>query len=225
MKKIISILALLPFMATMFVLQFMPDEVPLHYDKLGQVDKWGSKYHNLLFPSCILIFYVIWLLIIAYYNHVADNAADENERIVYLANNVIITRVALGFVIIFNIFQYFILRNARIMAIKEVQEFKNDIYKTVFLVLSIILIIAGMIIKEIKNKGVVGFKTNYAEYNETTLKKSNHFAGSALITAGIVTVIAVIFFKWLLIPVLLLGIAIAIGVSYLYSYIIYRKEV
>ena len=44
MRKALWILTALPIIATAFVLQFMPDRIPAHYDFSGEIDRWGSKY-------------------------------------------------------------------------------------------------------------------------------------------------------------------------------------
>ena len=43
---IISFIALA---GTAIVLPYMPDSVPMHYDMSGNIDRWGSKYENMIF--------------------------------------------------------------------------------------------------------------------------------------------------------------------------------
>ena len=53
MKKAIWIASILPLIITAFLLRFLPDSVPMHYDLSGQIDRWGSKNENLIFPLFI----------------------------------------------------------------------------------------------------------------------------------------------------------------------------
>ena len=59
---IISFIALA---GTAIVLQFMPDQVPMHYDAVGNIDRWESKYENLIFPVFILAMAAIGAVILA----------------------------------------------------------------------------------------------------------------------------------------------------------------
>ena len=54
MKKLMWAISVFALVLTAVVLQFMPDSVPMHYDLTGNIDRWGSKYENLLFPVIIL---------------------------------------------------------------------------------------------------------------------------------------------------------------------------
>ena len=50
-KKIVFyILMFLPLIVTLIALQFLPDQVPAHYNINNQVDRWGSKYESLILP-------------------------------------------------------------------------------------------------------------------------------------------------------------------------------
>ena len=59
MKLLSKISAFLPLAVTLIWLQFLPDRVPLHYDASGNIDRWGSKWENLLLPGVVLLMGVI----------------------------------------------------------------------------------------------------------------------------------------------------------------------
>src|SRR5690625_6766841 len=42
----------------LFVWQSLPSEVPAHYNALGEVDRWGSKWEMLILP---IIATVLWI--------------------------------------------------------------------------------------------------------------------------------------------------------------------
>ena len=54
-NKILWIISVIPLIVTLFVLRFLPDELPAHYDFEGNIDRWGSKYEELIFPIIILV--------------------------------------------------------------------------------------------------------------------------------------------------------------------------
>lgn len=86
MKKIMWLLSLVPLIITAVALQFLPDSVPMHYNMAGQIDRWGSKYENLIFPVLILAFTLFWHLLIRLYEKKAKNAASDKERAEAAAN-------------------------------------------------------------------------------------------------------------------------------------------
>lgn len=56
MKSLPTVLALaVSWGATLFALWVFPDRVPTHWNALGEVDRWGSKYELLLVPLVQLL--------------------------------------------------------------------------------------------------------------------------------------------------------------------------
>ena len=53
-NKILWIVTFIPTIVTAIVLKIMPDQVPMHYDAAGNIDRWGSKYENFIFPVIII---------------------------------------------------------------------------------------------------------------------------------------------------------------------------
>ena len=47
-KSIMWIVAMIPFAITAIILPGMPEKVPMHFDINGNVDRWGSKYEELI---------------------------------------------------------------------------------------------------------------------------------------------------------------------------------
>ena len=50
-KVIFFFFVFLPLPAVLISLQFLPEQIPAHFDLSGQVTRWGSKYETLLFPD------------------------------------------------------------------------------------------------------------------------------------------------------------------------------
>ena len=55
MKKWMWMFAMLPVVVTGIVFQFMPDELPMHYDVEGNINRWGNKVETFAVPIIILI--------------------------------------------------------------------------------------------------------------------------------------------------------------------------
>ncbi|MBR0171554.1 MAG: DUF1648 domain-containing protein, partial [Lachnospiraceae bacterium] len=67
MKKIMWIISFISLAGTALVLPFMPDLVPMHYDAAGNIDRWGSKYENLMLPAFIILFTLLFFLMVRFF--------------------------------------------------------------------------------------------------------------------------------------------------------------
>ena len=56
-------MALIPTIITAAAIPFMSDKVPMHYDVSGNVDRYGSKYENFIFPFSIIAITIFWLIL------------------------------------------------------------------------------------------------------------------------------------------------------------------
>ena len=69
---------------TLFLITLMPDEVPMHYNMSGQVDRYGSKFENLflsIFPIAIsLLFFFLA-------KSEKKRGSSKNERVLLIAGN------------------------------------------------------------------------------------------------------------------------------------------
>ena len=55
MKKAMWALSFITLIGTVVAVQFLPENVPMHMDFEGNIDRWGSRYENLIFPVIIII--------------------------------------------------------------------------------------------------------------------------------------------------------------------------
>ncbi|WEV42615.1 DUF1648 domain-containing protein [Bifidobacterium sp. ESL0682] len=55
------LLGLLPLIIVLLALPYLPDIVPAHYNASGELDRWSSKYEELILPLLMLLICVCWL--------------------------------------------------------------------------------------------------------------------------------------------------------------------
>ena len=84
MKKIMWTTAFAVFIGTIIALVFMPERVPVHYDFAGNINRWGSKYENLIFPVVILFFCLFWTFFTSYFEKKNPQAA-RNTKVLSIA--------------------------------------------------------------------------------------------------------------------------------------------
>ena len=76
--RLICIITALPVVVTVCLLPFTSSKVPLHYDVLGNINRWGSKYELLLFPIVIIAFgYFIRTMINLSYRYLGKTKAEK----------------------------------------------------------------------------------------------------------------------------------------------------
>ena len=76
--RLICIITTLPLVVTVCLLPFTSSKVPLHYDALGNINRWGSKYELLLFPFIIIAFgYFIRTMINLIYRYLGKTKVEK----------------------------------------------------------------------------------------------------------------------------------------------------
>ena len=195
MKKAMWIISFIALAVTAIVLQFMPDQVPMHYDAVGNIDRWGSKYENLLFPVIIMAISLFWTLFIKYYEKKALREIDGKESAGASSNAKVLGIVGLCMVAMFTVMQGFILYGAYTEAVSGATTWSVDIGKVSVILMGIIFIILGNFMTKTRINSTVGVRVSWSMYNDNTWRKSNRFGAFAIMIAGVVTIIMVALLK------------------------------
>ena len=227
MKRRIWVSAIIPLIITAIVLQFMPDQVPAHYDTSGVVDRWGSKYEQFIFPLIIIVLSIAWMAYINYYEKKADTAKDMKEKAMITSNSETLHWVALLMNILFGVQQCCIMLQAYREANKETAG------ETLFVLDNMIMLAFGVFITLIANlltktrkNWIIGLRTKWSMYNDMTWRRSNFFAAVCLIIAGLLTVITSVIVKDpTMVKVIPMGyLMAALIISIVYSFRVYCEE-
>ena len=224
-KKIMWIISVIPLILTGIAIQFMPDSVPMHYDMSGKIDRWGSKYENIIFPIFILLITLFWQIFILYYEKKALTASTDKECHGAASNAKCLIIVSISTSIVFGIMQCFILFGSYLEATKNSTHASVDIAKVSCILLGVLYIILGNYMPKTKKNGTIGVRISWSMYNDVTWAKSNYFGAIALIITGLLTIITSIFVNGNLSTILMLiYLAIAVVAILIYSYDIYTDE-
>lgn len=219
------IISVIPLILTGIAIQFMPDSVPMHYDMSGKIDRYGSKYENIIFPIFILLITLFWQIFILYYEKKALTASTDKECHGAASNAKCLIIVSISTSIVFGIMQCFILFGSYFEATKNSTHASIDIAKVSCILLGVLYIILGNYMPKTKKNGTIGVRISWSMYNDVTWAKSNHFGGIVLIITGLLTIITSIFVSGNLSTILMLiYLAIAVVAILIYSYDIYRDE-
>ncbi len=188
-NKWLWILSMLPLIFTIAVLPKFPEQLPLHYNAMGEIDRWGSKYEELVFPIIILIISFFWQFMIYYYEKKKIHLGDCKEA-AETENNIKLLRfVACGEAVMFGVMHLFILYSAYHTANLGTESNIIDFPKVCNILMGIFMVAIGNFVPRAKINSVVGFRTAKTMSNEEVWKKANRFAGISLIICGILSIL------------------------------------
>ena len=178
-KVVFYSLMYLPLVVVLIALQFLPEQIPAHYDMNNQVTRWGSKYETLIFPV-ITVLFGYFMLGMAKFSSKQEENGSNNKNVCIVTG---IVSLAL-----FNVMTAYFLY-ADFNSIENLSSIALDINQLLFGLLGAAMIILGNIMPKLRMNSVVGLRTVWSMKNETTWKKSQHFGGISFIVGGIIIVI------------------------------------
>ena len=222
---------MVPFVVTSLILQGLPDKLPMHYDLQGNIDRWGSKKEELIFPIIILLLTGFWHVMIAYYEKKAkmipeDKAASVNKaQAVAKSNSKLLTIVGICMAVMFGVMHFAILYASCVQANAGLSTMTLDIGKLTCTLAGIFFIIIGNFLPKTKVNSIVGVRTSWSMYNENTWRLSNRLGAWLLIIAGLLTILTTVVADGNISTILLLVYLIAASVVLIiYSKIVYDRE-
>lgn len=228
MKKAVWLLSALPLAATAAALCFMPEKVPMHYNALGEIDRWGSKYENLLFPVFILAFALFWQLIISHFEKKAascEDSFDEKGKAEALTNIKVLNITAICTTLLFAAVQGVILFGAFSQTNLLSQVGSVDIAKLTCIFLGAFLILLGNIIPKTRRNSIIGLRTAWSLYNDETWRRSNRFGAIVLMVLGVAIMLTAVFASGMTLMLMLMSALLAaMALVIVYSYIVYKQE-
>ena len=223
MKLFARISIILPLAVTLIWLQFLPEQVPVHYDLQGNIDRWGSKWENLLIPGIVLVGGVI-----AYFSVKAvlrKPVADEKQKVHMEANIKAIRIVMIATGVFFTVLQCVLLYAASREAFAKSNVASVDLNRVSTICMGIMFLVLGNILPKAKLNSMFGFRCGWTMFNDVTWQKSNRFSGYALMLAGLATVACAVLLpeSWA-IPCMLLLLTLLLIVCLFYAAKVYREE-
>ncbi|MGB9857000.1 MAG: SdpI family protein [Dictyoglomaceae bacterium] len=204
---LVILLILLMFVSGIIVYPFLPEKVPAHWNIKGEVDRYESRFWGAFgIPLLVLAIY-LGLLYLPYIDPKREN---------YLKFEGVYRIIRHTFVIIFSLIHFTILYIA-------LGGPKNLVPKIIPAVLGILFIILGNYMPKIKYNWFIGIRTPWTLSNEEVWRKTHRFSGFAFVIAGIFLLISGFLPPYLNFLLGIGGILIAVILSILYSFLVYKK--
>lgn len=216
MKKLIAVIFLLialSFAAVGIMISYMPPEVPIHYNALGEVDNMGSPYTYLIFPG----FSALSALILIPVSKTCTKP-EEKKTVHYVTLFTVLLFAAMGI-----FFSYRALTFAPDSASPEAS---GNIFKLTFIILGLLLVYLGTQMPKIRQNHLIGVRTKWTLSSESVWQKSNRFTGIGCIVCGLIMIIcsALISAPLALLIVNSALVILCAAASFIASYMYYKKE-
>ena len=211
-SKILWIISLIPFLLSCVAVRFLPDKIPMHYDMVGNIDRWGSKYETFIFPALIIFFSLMWTVISAFYKRMATKTKEEKQQVEYENNVKFLNLAAISMALAFSAMHVIFTYSSYVEAINNASKSSIDISSIVCVIWGIIFIILGNFMPKVKRNGIMGLRTEKTLSNDDIWRKSNRFAGVTLMIAGLAIAIQALFISGIAAVLVMLGIIILMTV-------------
>lgn len=222
-SKIICITAALSFIISAAAYNFLPEQIPVHYDISGNVDRYGSRNEIFFYPCLILVLTVSYFIVMKLLEKSISKANSEKDAEMKKNNSKVISTVFLCMIFI-QFGMHCISVFSKIVQYRGLYGFDEktsfDIQMSMLtLMLGIMYIVLGNIMSKTKRNGAVGFRTNSSMKNDYTWQQSNRFAGRAMMMTGVISLVLAFVLKGISSIFFMLGcLIICVIVSSIYSY-------
>jgi len=92
-RKWIFGMMVLSLIITVIMMQFMPNQIPAHYNSAGVVDRIGSKFESLIWPCTTALMGGFFLLMVKY----AEASSGRGVKLLYIVGVIVeLFFIALG---------------------------------------------------------------------------------------------------------------------------------
>lgn len=198
-----SVVVLIPVLAGLILWQFLPQEVPSHWNAQGEVDGWSSRAFTVFGLPLILLAVQWFMAFVILADPKNRNISDPILKLTFwlipflsLMVNTAVYLTALG--------------------VKVPMERIAPIF------IGILFIALGIYMPRCKQNYTVGFKLPWTLHSEENWNRTHRFAGPLWVIAGVLAVVLGVL--GFVIPMLVVVILSALA-PMVYSYLLYRKGI
>ena len=199
-------LILLMFVGIIIFWENLPNNMPVHWNFSGQIDKyWPKLYAVFLAPILGILFVVLF--------SVLSRIDPRKEKYKKFRKTWEIIQIA---ILAFVTYLQFIILYMSIVP-------NGDITKLVLLGIGVLFVLLGNYMGKVRQNYFVGFKTPWALADEHVWNKTQRVGGLMFVLAGIVFIVEA-FFQWYLLAVFIITLLFTVFLPILYSYWVFKKN-
>ena len=174
-RKWIRGIIVLSVIVTVVLMQFMPDQIPAHYNSAGVVDRMGSKYESLLWPATTALMGGFFLFM----TKVVKTSSEK--KVLHIVGIVMeLFFVALGV--------YFMAKS--IATEQSGTDINADVSRMAGIAIGIVLIVLGNFMPKISRNKLFGLRTTWTLKSDVVWQKSNRFCGICGVACGLLVALS-----------------------------------
>jgi len=200
-----AVIILFVIIFSILVYPSLPEQVPSHWNAEGIIDAYSSKnFAVLFFPGLILAIYLL-MIWVPRFDPLKKNYPSFAVPYYWI-------RTAL--VLFFSALYVFTIWTALGGGL-NINYFMTP-------AISLLFILMGLYLPQVKKNYFVGIKTPWTLASEESWNKTHALGGKLFVLAGLITLLG-LFFSDKAVCIMLAAVALAVIISFVYSYIIYKK--
>lgn len=191
-NKLLWIITLIPIVFTIVMIGFLPDQIPMHYDGQGNIDRWGSKYENFLFPCIIFVMTVIMHFSIRQMEKGLRKSILLKDQRDMEQNIKVIRLVGILLASIFTVMHIVFTISALLEATSQASTSTVDFNRIVNLLLAVMFVVLGIYLPKVQQNFIIGLRTKRTLNDKNVWEKSHRFMGKTFVVAGFLTAVETI---------------------------------
>lgn len=210
--RILTALMILPYVVTGIFLIFLPDQIPMHYNAQGEVNRIGSKYEMLLLP---VLFSLIGGFMYLLSKQQRKKQEYRNETVLVVTGIFIQLMLAVtDLVFLWTDMNY-----------NDSAKQPADVYKLTAIGLGILMMLLGNAMPKASRNALFGLRTVWSMKNDRVWQKSQRFGGYTSVIFGFLMVLAGVFFSQIVLLSIVLGfMLVLIMICMIASYRFYKAD-
>lgn len=206
-ELILILLTITPTTYLFFIWQKLPLQIATHFDLEGNANGFTSKSNMIWILSAIMIGIYLLLQFLP--------KLDPKNQIEYMGKKYFQLKLLL-MSLMSGMFTYIIYMAAN----------KDANSSFIFIFLAVFFIIMGNLMQTIKPNYFIGMRTPWTLQSETVWRKTHKLSGILMIFTGFILIIAFFLISGKMRNLVFMPLMIfSILIPYLYSYVLYKKEV
>ncbi|SDQ09900.1 SdpI family protein [Flagellimonas zhangzhouensis] len=209
LKKELPIIGivLLPFVYLAYIWNQLPQEVPLHYNAQGEIDRYGDKSELIMIPFMLPFLIYVLLLVVPY--------IDPKKQLQKMGNKYQSLKLVLT--LITSALALFILYSTKGGSLSNPN--------FIFVIIGVMYLIFGNYFKTLKANYFIGIRTPWTLESEYVWKETHKLGGKVWFVGGIVAIISSLVLSVETNFKVFMGITIIIAlIPIIYSYMLFKKQ-
>lgn len=222
--KITWILLGVQTVGTVIIMKYLPDILPMHFDSMGNVDRYGEKYELYVLLGLSFFMAMMGKALAKPYKEKLDKAENDKEKNTAATNLFAFSLLGCAMTLTMTVAETVLTINALTHG-GEVNEpqFLDAISVIMNVSIGLIMVILGNVMPKTGINSTFGVRTGWSRYNNETWTRTNRIGGKMCVATGIVCMIVGAFANYRAALLIIIGLIVLMSIGTLVvSYKVYQ---